>query len=68
MCIGLCEMMKKNSKRWQSALLTVALQRFQDGFPAGTPTIQAWVDMQFKMLLDDLQPVYKIDDNSHLCE
>jgi hypothetical protein len=56
--IGLHQTVEKNSLGWKSALLTVALQHFQDGLPTGTPTILEWVDMQYTMLLNDLQPGY----------
>ena len=57
-CIGLHLAIKVDPISWKACLLTVAQQHFQDGLPAGFSTKQEWVEIQYKLLLDDLQPTY----------
>lgn len=54
--LGLPAVIENNTNGWKWALLTVGIQHFQCGLPEGISSTQAWVDLQYQMLLYDLQP------------
>lgn len=63
--LGLRNVIGDDRDSWRLALFTVAMQNRQHGILVGHTSMQAWVDSQYRHLLEDVQSGIEIGDSQH---